>query len=168
MSNDMRVGNIGVPAAMFPGQTKSQKKIQAARSSTSGYGSGLGGSLPDSAELDALFRKLIPQWASRIPQNVTELLRQLSANAGQPAMPGGQVGAVTQPAFGSTAAPSVMTSAKGYGQTSGEPTFFQQSLYGGMAPISANSPLGVPENWNPFNIPKLDITPKITTGTTKK
>lgn len=93
-------------------------------------------------------------FASQMPTSPTQIMRQLAANAGQMGMPGGYTGAVQLPAFttGTRQPASLMTSAAGYGQKPGmgEARFFQQSMGGGMAPISAMNPLGVPEKWNPL------------------
>lgn len=94
----------------------------------------------------------MPTWATSQPNDTTQLLRQLSANAGQMPMPQGPVGAVQQPAFGSNRAPIQNPNMHTYGRKPGmgEATFFQQSTRGGMTPISALTPLGVPAVWNPF------------------
>lgn len=94
----------------------------------------------------------VPGWAARKPQDMGELLRQLSGNAGQMAMPGGQVGAVRIPAFGAGGSPQMGTGGATYGRQPGlgEATFFQTSMKGGMTPISAVSPLGVPQGWAPY------------------
>lgn len=94
----------------------------------------------------------LPGWATQQPNSITQLLRQLSANAGQMPMPGGPVGAVRQQAFGSGRQPIQNPNMATYGSQpgSGEATFFQQSTRGGMSPISALTPLGVPNGWNPF------------------
>lgn len=90
-------------------------------------------------------------WWERAPVDVTELLRQLSVNAGQIGMPGGPSGAVVMPAFGSGRQAVMNPDMRTYGQVPGmgEATFFTQGMNGGMAPISAMSPIGVPQNWNP-------------------
>jgi hypothetical protein len=92
------------------------------------------------------------EWWKRNPSDITELLRQLSVNAGQMGMPGGNVGAVQKPAFGTMGQPVIPQDMRTYGQAPnmGEATFFQQSMNGGMAPIAAMSPLGVPAGWNPL------------------
>lgn len=92
-----------------------------------------------------------PNWWERAPVDVTELLRQLSVNAGQIGMPGGPSGAVVMPAFGSGAQAVMNPDMRTYGQVPGmgEATFFTQGMNGGMAPIAAMSPIGVPQNWNP-------------------
>ncbi len=94
----------------------------------------------------------LPGWTTRQPLNTTELQRQLSANAGQMPMPNGMVGAVQQPSFGSPAQATQGIDPRTYGRKPGmgEATFFQQSTRGGMTPVSAISPLGVPLTWNPF------------------
>lgn len=93
-----------------------------------------------------------PNWWQRNPNDITELLRQLSVNAGQMGMPGGMVGAVQKPAYGTIGQAMIPQGMQGYGQTPnmGEATFFQQGMNGGMAPIAAMSPLGVPAGWNPL------------------
>jgi hypothetical protein len=67
-------------------------------------------------------------------------------------MPGGNVGAVQKPAFGTMGQAVIPQDMRTYGQAPnmGEATFFQQSMNGGMAPIAAMSPLGVPAGWNPL------------------
>lgn len=92
------------------------------------------------------------EWWKRNPSDITELLRQLSVNAGQMGMPGGNVGAVQKPAFGTMGQAVIPQDMRTYGQAPnmGEATFFQQSMNGGMAPIAAMSPLGVPAGWNPL------------------
>lgn len=92
-----------------------------------------------------------PAWRREMPKDTSQLLRQLSFNAGEIGMPGGYVGAVQLPAYGSTQAPvnNPDMSKYGQGQGIGEATFYQQSMKGGMAPIAAMSPLGVPDGWNP-------------------
>lgn len=94
----------------------------------------------------------IPKWAAQQPKSTTQLLRQLSANAGQMPMPGGPVGAVLQPSFGSSRPATTNYNPATYGQNPGmgEATFFRQSMLGGMTPLSALTPLGVPKGWNPF------------------
>ncbi|MFT3987176.1 hypothetical protein [Aestuariivirga sp.] len=99
----------------------------------------------------------LPTWATRQPVDTTELLRQLSGNVGQSAMPGGYVGAVQIPAWNSGGVASQGIDPLTYGQTgTGQPngaaTFFQQTVNGGMAPVSALSPLGVTKGWNPFGL----------------
>jgi hypothetical protein len=125
---------------------------------TSGVPTGTDGK-SDNSGISALLRAImgsgrgpIPDWASQKPDSIQQLLRQLSANAGQMPMPGGQVGAVLQPSFGSSRPATTNYNPANYGQRPGlgEATFFQQSMKGGMAPISAITPLGVPKNWNPF------------------
>ncbi len=90
-------------------------------------------------------------WRRTLPTNTTQLLRQLSYNAGEMPMPGGYVGAVQIPAYGSSAKPVNNPDMSKYGQAPGlgEATFYQQSMQGGMTPISALKPVGVPSNWNP-------------------
>ncbi|MEN6539136.1 MAG: hypothetical protein ABFC67_05950 [Mizugakiibacter sp.] len=113
--------------------------------------------------------KPVESWQTQTPANVTELLRQLSANAGQMAMPGGPVGGVQQGAFGSNLPAINNPDMRTYGRTPGygEATFFRQSMQGGMAPIAAMSPVGVPQNWNPTgSAPTTPATPpKPTTPT---
>jgi hypothetical protein len=90
-------------------------------------------------------------WAYRAPLDITELLRQLSANVGQTPMPGGRGGSVRNPAFGSPAKPEMNPDPFHYGETGGETTFFNQTTKGGMAPISAlPTNLGYPADWNPL------------------
>ena len=86
-----------------------------------------------------------------MPTDTSQLLRQLSFNAGEMGMPGGYVGAVQLPSYGSTLQPVNNPDMSKYGQGAGlgEATFYQQSMKGGMTPISAMSPLGVPDGWNP-------------------
>lgn len=98
-------------------------------------------------------------WRREMPKDNTQLLRQLSFNAGEMGMPGGYVGAVQMPAFGSSAQPVNNPDMATYGQQPGlgEATFFQQSMKGGMAPIAAMSPLGVPEGWNPGGSSSSDL-----------
>ncbi len=98
----------------------------------------------------AASQQKLPEWATRAPTDTTELLRQLSGNVGQMTMPGGPTGAVTLPAWGSGEQAQVGFDPKTYGQGAGEATFFGQSTRGGMTPLSAISPLGVPQGWNPF------------------
>mgnify|MGYP000278753504 FL=1 len=107
----------------------------------------------------------LPTWATRQPVDTTELLRQLSGNVGQAAMPGGYVGAVQIPAWnsGGTATQGIdpLTYGQtGKGQPNGAATFFQQTVNGGMAPISALSPLGVTKGWNPFGLTSDDSKTK--------
>lgn len=91
-------------------------------------------------------------WRRQMPTNVTDLLRQLSVNVGELGMPGGYVGAVQLPAYGSGGTPTMTPDMLHYGQQPnlGEATFYQQSMKGGMTPIAAMSPLGVPQGWNPL------------------
>lgn len=92
-----------------------------------------------------------PDWRRQLPTDTSQLLRQLAFNAGEMGMPGGYVGAVQLPAYG-TNLPSINNpDMSTYGQAPGygEATFYQQSMKGGMTPIAAMSPLGVPEGWNP-------------------
>ena len=100
----------------------------------------------------------VPDWAKEQPTSIAQLLRQLSANAGQSAMPGGMVGAVQTRPFGSGGDARMLTNMTGYGQqpNSGEATFYRQSIKGGMTPVSAVSSLGVPEKWRPFGGGKDD------------
>ena len=90
-------------------------------------------------------------WRRTMPTDTTQLQKQLSYNAGEMGMPGGYVGAIQQPAYGSTQPPVNNPDMTKYGQTPalGEATFYRQSINGGMAPIAAMSPLGVPQGWNP-------------------
>lgn len=90
-------------------------------------------------------------WRRTLPTDTTQLLRQLSYNAGEMPMPGGYVGAVQLPSYGSSAKPVNNPDMSKYGQAPGlgEATFYQQSMQGGMAPIAALKPVGVPSNWNP-------------------
>lgn len=91
------------------------------------------------------------KWRREMPTDTSQLLKQLSYNAGEMGMPGGYVGAIQLPAYGSTQAPVNNPDMSKYGQADGigEATFYQQSMKGGMAPIAAMSPLGVPEGWKP-------------------
>jgi hypothetical protein len=90
-------------------------------------------------------------WRRENPTNTSQLLRQLSFNAGEMGMPQGYVGGVQLPAYGTGLPAQMLTDTKNYGRQPGygEANFFQQSMKGGMAPIAAMSPLGVPEGWNP-------------------
>lgn len=94
----------------------------------------------------------LPPWATMQPKTPNQLMRQLSGNAGQFAMPMGPVGAVRAPAYGMGGKPQMGLGGTSYGQqpNMGEATFFQQSMRGGMAPIAAMSALGVPKGWQPF------------------
>lgn len=92
-------------------------------------------------------------WRRELPTDTTQLLRQLSFNTGEMGMPGGYVGAVQMPSYqtgGNLPAINNPDMSK-YGQQPGygEATFYQQSMKGGMTPVAAMSPLGVPEGWNP-------------------
>lgn len=91
------------------------------------------------------------KWRRVMPTDTSQLLRQLSYNAGEIGMPGGYVGAVQLPAYGETQPPVNNPDMSKYGQGKGlgEATFYQQSMNGGMAPIAAMSPIGVPEGWKP-------------------
>lgn len=91
------------------------------------------------------------KWRRVMPTDTSQLLKQLSYNAGEMGMPGGYVGAIQLPAYGETQPPVNNPDMSKYGQAKGlgEATFYQQSMNGGMAPIAAMSPLGVPEGWNP-------------------
>lgn len=115
---------------------EAKKRLAAKRASTA--------TTPTAAPSDA--------WRRQMPTDITTLLRQLSVNAGEMGMPGGYVGAVQLPAYGSGLSPVMNPNMTTYGQQPniGEATFFQQSMKGGMAPIAAMSPLGVPENWKPI------------------
>jgi hypothetical protein len=97
-----------------------------------------------------------PAWATRAPTSTPELLRQLSGNVGQMTMPGGPVGAVMQPAFGSGRPATQQMIPARYGRQPGygEATFFGQSMTGGMTPLSAITPLGRPKGWNPYQSPQ--------------
>lgn len=97
-----------------------------------------------------------PAWAKRMPTNGTDAARQMSMNAGMLGMPGGQVGAVRLPPVGSDAKPTMAFDPFHYGMSPnyGEATFFQQNMRGGVSPISAIAPIGVPKNWNPGVAPK--------------
>lgn len=116
-------------------------------------------------------------WQRQNPTNVTDLLRQLSANAGEIGMPGGYVGGVQIPAY-RTDGPQLPAinnpDMRTYGRTPGygEATFYRQSMQGGMAPIAAMSPLGVPEDWKPNTAPApttpAPTAPKPTTPTAPK
>lgn len=93
-------------------------------------------------------------WRRSLPTDTTQLLRQLSANVGELGMPGGYVGAVQMPSYQMPGPqlpainnPNMATYGRQPGY--GEATFYQQSMKGGMTPIAAMSPLGVPEGWNP-------------------
>ena len=90
-------------------------------------------------------------WAFRAPMSIDELLRQLSANSGQPGMPGGKGGDVRKPAFGSTQAPQQNVDPAHYGETGGETTFFNQSQLGGMKPVTSVPGQG-PAGWNPLGL----------------
>lgn len=98
-------------------------------------------------------------WRRELPKDTTQLLRQLSFNAGEIGMPGGYVGAIQLPSYGSSAQPINNPNMATYGRAPGvgEATFYQQSMKGGMAPIAAMSPLGVPEGWNPGGASSGDI-----------
>lgn len=102
-------------------------------------------------------------FATEFPNSPTQVLRQLSANAGQMGMPGGYTGAVQLPAYapGRTAKPVLNPDMRTYGQqpNMGEARFFTQSMTGGMTPIASMTPLGVPQNWNPLgaNNPQGDL-----------
>lgn len=89
-------------------------------------------------------------WASKTPDTIKMILRQLSANAGQNFMPGGRVGAVRQGPFGSHMQPQKKFDPLTYGQTGGEATFFSQAMDGGVAPLAALMNLGVPRKWDPL------------------
>lgn len=90
-------------------------------------------------------------WRRVMPTDTSQLLKQLSYNAGEMGMPGGYVGAVQLPAYGETQPPVNNPDMSKYGQAPGlgEATFYQQSIKGGMTPLAAMSPLGVPQGWNP-------------------
>jgi hypothetical protein len=96
-------------------------------------------------------------WRRTLPTDTTQLSRQLSFNAGEMGMPGGYVGAIQMPSYrmggdSSQQLPPINNpDMSKYGRQPGygEATFYQQSMKGGMAPIAAMSPLGVPEGWAP-------------------
>lgn len=90
-------------------------------------------------------------WRRVMPTNTSQLMKQLSYNVGETGMPQGYVGAIQLPAYGETQPPVNNPDMSKYGQASGlgEATFYQQSIKGGMTPIAAMSPLGVPADWNP-------------------
>ena len=96
-------------------------------------------------------------WRRSLPTDTTQLLRQLSFNAGEMGMPGGFVGGVQMPSYqmggnSSQQLPAINNpDMSKYGRQPGygEANFYQQSMKGGMAPIAAMSPLGVPEGWAP-------------------
>jgi hypothetical protein len=101
-------------------------------------------------------------WRRQMPADSTQLLRQLSYNAGEMGMPGGYVGGVQMPSYqtGGPQLPAINNpNMATYGQQPGygEATFYQQSMKGGMAPIAAMSPLGVPEGWNPGGSSSSDL-----------
>ena len=102
-------------------------------------------------------------WANRQPANITELLRQLSANTGQSAMPGGRGGDVRISPFGSNQPSQQNVPAAHYGETGGETTFFNQSQNGGMRPISSVQPVA---GWNPLGTATAAATGTGTTMTT--
>ena len=90
-------------------------------------------------------------WAYKLPTTLIDLLRQLSANVGQMPMPGGMSGDVRMPAFGSSQQAETNVDPAHYGETGGETTFFNQTMKGGMAPITAlPTALGYPASWNPL------------------
>jgi len=130
-----------------------------------GGGDGNGTPQPVQPGLQDILKKLLgqgaqipqtPAWATRAPTSTTELLRQLSGNVGQMTMPGGPVGAVMQPAFGSGRPATQNMNPAMYGRQPGygEATFFGQSMTGGMTPLSAITPLGRPKGWNPYQSPQ--------------
>jgi hypothetical protein len=93
-------------------------------------------------------------WRRENPTDVNQLLKQLSFNAGEMGMPGGYVGGVQMPSYQMPGPqlPAINNpDMKMYGRTPGygEATFYRQSMKGGMAPIAAMSPLGVPTDWKP-------------------
>lgn len=112
-----------------------------------------GGMSPDSNQ----------QWRRSMPSDTSQLLRQLSYNVGEMPMPGGYVGAVQIPSYGSGVKPVNNPDMSKYGQAPGlgEATFYQQSMYGGMTPVSALRPVGVPSNWNPGGTPGDDYLKKL-------
>lgn len=147
-----------------------QQLLSALLGSQSGGFTGGQGGRPG-LNIDHLLRDLVsgsgapapdlrPAWAKEMPADTTQLLRQLSGNVGQMTMPGGLSGAVKIPAFGSQQQATTQFDPLTYGQQGGEATFFAQAMNGGMTPISAISPLGVPQGWNPFNLPKTSTTGK--------
>lgn len=102
-------------------------------------------------------------WRRVMPTDTSQLLKQLSYNAGEMGMPGGYVGAVQLPAYGETQPPVNNPDMSTYGQAPGlgEATFYRQSINGGMAPIAAMSPLGVPAGWNPGGTSTDDTKSKL-------
>eukprot|EP01030_Chromulinospumella_sphaerica_P016244 gene16244-16054_t len=92
-----------------------------------------------------------PAWRRQQPTDNTQLARQLSYNAGELGMPGSRTGALQLPAFGSNQPAVNNPDMSTYGQAPGigEATFYTQSMNGGMAPIAAMAPFGVPAGWNP-------------------
>lgn len=115
------------------------------------YTQGAGGGTPGTPKPPA------DPWRREMPTDTSQLMRQLSFNAGEMGMPGGYVGAVQIPAYGSTQPPVNNPDMTTYGQQPGigEATYYMQSMNGGMAPIAAMSPLGVPAGWNPGGGGKL-------------
>lgn len=93
-------------------------------------------------------------WAFRMPLDNSELLRQLSANVGREAMPGGRGGAVrvpSLPGYGQNADLPSPVNPSTYGQDGGEATFFTQAIGGGMTPLYAmQDSLGYSPSWNPL------------------
>lgn len=93
-------------------------------------------------------------WRRQLPTDTTQLLRQLSFNVGEIGMPGGYVGGVQMPSYQMPGPqlPAINNpDMSKYGRQPGygEANFYQQSMKGGMTPIAAMSPLGVPEGWAP-------------------
>lgn len=96
-------------------------------------------------------------WAYRLPLDYSELLRQLSANVGREAMPGGRGGAVRVPSvpgygMNTPALPNPIDPST-YGQDAGEATFFTEAIGGGMTPLYAmQDNLGYSSSWDPLGI----------------
>lgn len=90
-------------------------------------------------------------FSRQMPDNGRQAAQQMSLNAGRNLMPGGEVGAVRLAPYGSDKRPQMGFNPFNYGMSPnyGEATFFQEAIGGGVAPISAVKPLGVPKNWNP-------------------
>lgn len=90
-----------------------------------------------------------PAWNNVTPGNTTDLLRQLSVNAGKIGMPGAPVGAVAQAPAMSGLPPVLNPNPATYGQ-GGEARFFTTGIEGGMVPLDSLDMLGVPAGWNPL------------------
>lgn len=96
-------------------------------------------------------------WAYRLPLDFSELLRQLSANVGREAMPGGRGGAVRVPSvpgygMNTPALPNPIDPST-YGQDAGEATFFTEAIGGGMTPLYAmQDNLGYSSSWDPLGV----------------